>query len=173
MSPSEGLRENPVIFTGFFYAPSYLQECWLLVYDDFFHQLSSNMLDRIRYSAIFAVIIAAFYILAVNPTASNPEFKSEAFFGLRFTLLVIGVIGCAALICIPVPELVMPISLLAVYGVIGTEVIKFHSCTFWLSEHCVSNDMAWYAQQPSIFFFGAVIFIVSGFLVYRHEKNHF
>lgn len=129
------------------------------------------MLERILYSAIFAFIIADFYILAVNPTAYNPEFKSETFFGLRFTLLVIGVIGCAALICMPLPELVMPMSLLAVYGVIGTEVIKFHSCTFWLSEHCVSNDMAWYAQQPSIFLFGSVIFIITGLLVYRFEKS--
>lgn len=131
------------------------------------------MLDRIRYSAIFAVIITVFYILAVNPTASNPEFKSETFFGLRFTLLVLGVVGCAAIICIPVPELVLPISLTAVYGIIGSEVLKFHSCTFWLSEHCVSNDMAWYAQGPSLFLFGAVIFIVSGFLVYRSQKKNF
>lgn len=131
------------------------------------------MLDRIRYSAIFAVIIAAFYILAVNPTASNPEFKSELFFGLRFTLLVIGLVGCAAIIYIPVPELVLPLFLTAVYGIIGTEIIKFHSCTFWLSEHCVSNDMAWYAQGLSLFLFGAVIFTVSGFLVYRYQKKNF
>lgn len=131
------------------------------------------MLDRIRYSAIFAVIIAAFYIFAVNPTASNPEFKSELFFGFRFTLLVLGLVGCAAIIYIPIPELVLPISLTVVYGIIGTEVIKFHSCTFWLSKDCVSNDMAWYAQGPSLFLFGAVLFIGSVFLVYKFEKKNF